>query len=107
MLHQTDSQGYMIPRADLECDELTELGWSLPGGDPDFGPAEGWPAWTDESTWEEGPAIPPDAALEPFEPTEDDLADYAEWSAYLERGCPAEFPPSCVTDADVAAAGLA
>src|SRR3954454_2345545 len=101
MLTQIDSQGYMVPAADLAVDELTELGWSIPGGDPDFGPAEDWPAWTDESTWEEGPAIPPDAALEPFEPSEADLADYHEWSADLERGYPVEFPPSYVTDEDV------
>ena len=102
---QTDAQGYLIPAADLAVDELTELGWCVPGGDPDYGEPEGWPEWTDRDTWEEGPAIPPDAELVPFEPSGDDLADYAEWSAELERGFPAEYP-SYVTDEDLAAAGL-
>src|SRR4051812_35156192 len=98
-LQRVDADGYLLPWC--EDDRYIECGFD----DPDYGPAEGWPSWVDESTWELGPAIPPDATIEPFEPSEDDLADYAEWSAELGRGFPAEFPPSSLTDQDIIAAG--
>ena len=95
-LPRFDADGTYIPFA--ADDEFIECGFD----DPAWGEPESWPAWTDRWIFEEGPAIPPDA----FEPSEDDLADYAEWSAELGRGFPAEYP-SYVTDADLAAAGLA
>src|SRR4051794_21025680 len=98
-VQQIDAEGYAVPwPADDEC---IECGLD----DPSWGEPESWPAWTDGARWEEGPAIPPDAAIEPFEPSEDDLADYAEWSAELGRGFPPEYP--AISDADLAAAGLA
>jgi hypothetical protein len=35
--------------------------------DPLEGPPEAWPEWTDQDTWEDGPAIPPDAIIIPHE----------------------------------------
>ena len=107
---QFDVQGYAIPFA--ADDEVIECG----PDDPGYGEPETWESWTDAHTWELGPAIPPDAELEPFAPSLADELDYAEWAAEvdrrwrderIERGYPAEFQPSYVTDADLAAAGLA
>src|SRR4051794_8354318 len=99
MLAKTDEQGYLVPAVDLELDELYELGFDI----PDYGDPADWPEWTDHFCWFDGPAIPPDAAVEPFEPSEADLLDYAEWSAELGRGFLVEYPPSHLTDEDIVA----
>ncbi len=98
-----DVEGYLLPwTAD---DETIECGFD----DPAYGPPESWPATTDAYTWELGPQA--DVTLEPFAPSLEDELDYREWAeevdrrwadGRLERGYPAEYPPSYVTDADVA-----
>lgn len=71
------------------------------------GDASSWPAWTDADRWELGPDPsedwPPTSDERPydpapdFEPTPEDLADYAQWLDALppEGGCsPTELSPS-------------
>jgi hypothetical protein len=56
--------------------------------DPEYGPAESWPAWTDEAR---------------FVPSEQDLEDMAEYSAWLDRL--EEMHPR-IGDDDIQACGL-
>lgn len=51
MLTIDPATGYAVPRVDLELDALVACG----ANDPDYGPAEVWPAWTDADCWELGP----------------------------------------------------
>jgi hypothetical protein len=98
-----DETGHAIPFA---ADDLViEAG----ANDPDFGPPESWPDWTDADRFEPSPAdaawltahpvLPPiaggspDDEPEPFEPTDADWDDFARWSGAL-------------TDEDIMAAGL-
>jgi hypothetical protein len=74
--------------------------------DPDYGPAESWPSWTDEDIWTIGPEpqpLEPEPAGEPaYEPTDadwDEMARYCEWADRVEA-------MHCVTDDDLRAAGL-
>src|SRR5262245_7577555 len=95
-----DVDGTIIPGAEL--DELYELGFD----DADFGPAESWPAWTDMGIWETGPET--DVTAEPYVPTLEDELDYAEWASEVERRWQDErIEAGPITDADLAAAGLA
>jgi hypothetical protein len=73
-----DADGYLIPWA--EDDEIIECGYD----DPQYGDPGTWPDTCDADCWELGPAIPPDAVFEPYEPTAEDLEDYARWSDRLE-----------------------
>ena len=57
--------GFAESSADLLADFFAEH-----GDDPDEGPPESWPAWTDEIELDLG---------EPPRPTEQDLADYRAW----------------------------
>jgi hypothetical protein len=59
-----DRDGYAIPWPD--DDAAIEAGLD----DEAYGSAESWPAWTDETR---------------FEPTKEDLADYAAWCLHIER----------------------
>src|SRR5436309_434506 len=113
-----DTEGFAIPWA--EDDRVIECGFD----DPAWGEPESWPEWTDRWTFEEGLAIPADAEilppeLEPYEPSEDDLADYAAWSDRLDALARlAELDDACdrlaggwigtgrMTDQDVASNGI-
>ena len=63
-----DDDGFAVPAADLLADFFAEH-----GDDPDEGPPESWPAWTDEIELDLG------------EPTEQDLADYRAWCLEVDR----------------------
>lgn len=88
--------------------------------DLEYGEPETWPDWTDEDTWELGPAIPEDAELLPPElepvdpdsedvewlngqPTLDDLAEYRAWSEWVEL----KDRERLITEDDIRANGLA
>jgi hypothetical protein len=57
-------------------DQVVECG----ACDPEYGPPESWPAWTDSLRFAHGPAITPD---ESWNPTDQDWQD---WAAY-KREC--------------------
>jgi hypothetical protein len=86
-----DSAGYAIPF--VGDDDIEECVAALT--DPvEYEDPSDWPAWTDADKWEPGPAIPPDATIvppelepdgewrpeaEPYEPSDEDRADYERW----------------------------
>src|SRR5262245_52135301 len=110
----TDEYGHIIPQSDVALyDSLCEFPFDIEDEDYD---AHEWPDWTDANTWCLGPEI------ETFEPSPDDLADYVDWSASLDRGRTDQDLEEAyrlsiwqdlvelerrITDADLEAAGLA
>lgn len=85
-----DDAGFAVPRADVLSDFFAEH-----SDDPDEGPPESWPAWTDEITLEPGPALTPDEVI-PDDLVEPDLAllrqvERTDWERWLAG--PAESQP--------------
>jgi hypothetical protein len=72
-----DIEGFVIPFAG--DDQFIECGVD----DPDFGPAESWPAWTVAERFE--PSSDDESWFIRQSADDDDWAGYAEWSRRLEE----------------------
>jgi hypothetical protein len=77
--------------------------------DPEAGPPECWPEWTDADRWEPTEADYQWAAenieLPPVGPSDADWEEYRQWSEWQDR-LEGINGPHGITDEDLAAAGL-
>ncbi len=69
------ADGYAIPDCDRWLDQLNECGMD----DEDFGDPADWPEWTDADRWELSRQDPPPEPEPPFEPSEQDWAEFHAW----------------------------